>query len=74
MNESIAGPGAVMIALIGRVPTKVVGPIKRGDLIGASRNYFGCASVGEGGGLVGRALADYNSQSPGVIEVLVGRY
>ena len=64
------------IALQGRVPCRVVGQIKKGDLIitsnipGVGISAGGNAKTGT---VIGKALADYNSDHIGTIEVAVGR-
>jgi hypothetical protein len=66
---------SVAIALVGRVPCKVVGKIEKGDLLTAS-NVHGVATVSafpRAGSLVGKALEDYNSHEIGTIEVMVLR-
>jgi hypothetical protein len=59
------------VALAGRVPCKVTGSIKKGDLLMAS-SMAGHAMAGEfkGGAMIGKALEDFDGES-GVIEVLV---
>jgi hypothetical protein len=60
------------IALKGRVPCKVIGPIKKGDLLVTSA-HPGYACVGQNifsGAVIGKALED-KSEGFGVIEVLV---
>ena len=72
-----AGIDGVDVALQGRVPCKVVGKIKKGDLIVTS-HMPGVATVldkilYQPGCIIGKALADYDSTEVGVIEVAVGR-
>jgi hypothetical protein len=76
----VAGEGqfVVELALIGRVPCKVMGPIMPGDLIVSSEMPgFGCAADRETvkpGTIIGKAISGYNGDTPdGVCEVLVGR-
>jgi len=60
------------IALKGRVPCKVIGPINKGDLLVTSV-HAGYACVGQsvfGGAIIGKALEN-KSEGFGVIEVLV---
>ena len=65
-----------LIALQGRVPCRVVGKISKGDLIvtsnipGVGISAGGTAKTGT---VIGKALADYNSDHIGTIEVAVGR-
>ena len=67
---------SVCVALQGRVPCKVVGTIRKGDILVTSR-VPGVAIAGGAdikvGTVVGKALADYNSDHIGTIEVAVGR-
>lgn len=63
------------IALQGRVPCKVVGKIKKGDLLTTS-GIPGVAGISRNpkpGTLIGKALQNYDSDHIGVIEVAVGR-
>lgn len=65
-----------LIALVGRVPCKVVGKINKGDLLttsgiqGVAVAASGALSVGT---LVGKALENYDSDHIGMIEIAVGR-
>jgi len=79
--ECSAGEGefVVELALIGRVPCKVIGPINKGDLIVTSEEAgYGCRPVDEDnvkpGTIIGKAISAYNGDTPeGVVEVLVGK-
>jgi hypothetical protein len=67
---------SVIIALAGRVPCKVVGPVRKGDLLTISDTNQGVACATASylpGTIIGRALADYNKEGVGVIEVKVDR-
>ena len=81
-NALEAGEGefVVQLALIGRVPVRVIGPVHKGDLIIASENAgFGCSANLETdtllpGAVIGKAISSYNGDTPeGVVEVLVGK-
>ena len=74
MNSELEGM-RVCIALIGRVPVKVLGPIKKGDLITtASVEGFACKAINpQLGTIIGKALENKDSAGFGVIEVAVGR-
>jgi hypothetical protein len=65
-----------LIALQGRVPCKVVGKVNKGDLMVTS-NIPGVAVSAKGsassGTILGKALADYDSDHIGTIELAVGR-
>ena len=64
------------IALQGRVPCKVVGKIAKGDILVTS-DIPGVAKAADAdvkvGTMIGKALATYDSDEIGVIEVSVGR-
>jgi len=75
MNEQCAGTKN-LVALQGRVPCKVVGKINKGDLIVTSNiPGVGISAGGNAktGTVIGKAIADYNSDHIGTIEVAVGR-
>ena len=66
---------SVAIALVGRVPCRVVGKISKGDLL-VSGDLIGTAIstvFPKPGALVGKALEDYDSEDIGTIEVMVVR-
>ena len=75
MNSGLSTEFVAEVALQGRVPCKVVGTIKRGDMLTTS--YIdGVAMVSSDpkvGTIIGKALQNYDSIEPGVIEVVVGR-
>ena len=73
MNSGLEG--GVYIALTGRVPCRVIGTIKKGDLMVTS-DIPGVAMANNDpkmGTVIGKALEDYDSQEVGLIEVVVGR-
>ncbi len=65
-----------LVALQGRVPCKVVGKIKKGQILITSK-IAGVAVASSGtvrvGTVVGKALEDYDSDHIGTIEIAVGR-
>ena len=65
-----------LIALQGRVPCKVVGKIKKGDILITS-GIAGVAVAASGdikvGTVVGKAIKDYDSDHIGLVEIAVGR-
>jgi len=74
MNKDQKGI-AVCLALAGRVPCKVVGKVKKGDILTTSA-IPGCAVKAidpKIGSIVGKAIEDKDYDSVGVIEVAVGR-
>jgi hypothetical protein len=74
MNEGLATEFAVAIALTGRVPTMVVGPVRKGDLmVAAGLGRARSATDPRVGSVIGKALADFDG-AEGTIEVVVGRF
>jgi hypothetical protein len=73
MNSGQTGDNVAAVALQGRVPTKVTGQIRKGDLIVSAGDGRGRANNdARAGTIIGKALADFDGQD-GVIEVVVGR-
>lgn len=65
-----------LIALQGRVPCKVVGKIRKGDLMVTSKiQGVAVAAVDDAksGSIIGKAICDYDSDHIGTIEIAVGR-
>jgi hypothetical protein len=77
MNTNLEGEFVIAIALTGRVPCQVVGTIYKGDLLVAS-DIPGVATVldinlYQPGCVLGKALEDYDSDTVGIITVVVGK-
>jgi len=77
MNSGALGDTVVQVALLGRVPCRIIGTVKQGDLL-CSSHVSGVATALSAdlyrpGSVIGKALADYNSDQEGMIEILVGR-
>jgi hypothetical protein len=77
MNSGLESEFTVEVGLIGRVPCQVIGPITAGDQV-VSSNRAGVAerldmSQYQPGVIIGKAVENYNSTEPGVIEIVVGR-
>ena len=77
MNTGLEGEYVTTVALLGRVPVRVIGTIKPGDLLVASELPGIATSLVKDryapGCVIGKALESYDSQREGVIEVVVGR-
>lgn len=74
MNSSLQGNNVVSLALAGRVPCRVIGKVKKGDLISTSE-VAGLGKVAENpmiGTVLGKALEDKDTDGEGVIEVVAG--
>jgi hypothetical protein len=77
MNSGETAKNTVELALLGRIPCRVVGKINRGDLL-CSSSITGVATglpaeLYQPGCVIGKALENYNSDQVGTIEILVGR-
>lgn len=77
MNTGLEGDHVVSVALLGRVPVRVIGTIRPGDLLVASELPGIATSLVRDryapGCVIGKALGSYDGQREGVIEAVVGR-
>ena len=74
MNGALNGGNVVPLALMGRVPCNVIGPVAKGDLMVSAG--FGFAKTNNSAGIgqvIGKALQDFLVPGKGVIEIVVGR-
>ena len=73
MNSGQTGDNVVAVALTGRVPCKVTGIVRKGDLMVSTGDGRARANNdAQVGSVIGKALADFDG-TEGVIEVVVGR-
>jgi len=73
MNAGLSGEYVVAVALTGRVPTRVTGTIRKGDMMVSTGDGRARAESNPAvGSVIGKALADFDG-ADGVIEVVVGR-
>jgi len=73
MNAGLTGSHVVSVALLGRVPCKVFGPISKGSmLVSASDGYAAACAAPGMGTVIGKALENFDG-TEGVIEVVVGK-
>jgi hypothetical protein len=74
MNDGCKGI-RICLALVGRTPVKVLGVIKKGDLLTtASVEGYACKAINpQMGTIIGKALENKDTAGFGVIEVAVGR-
>lgn len=74
MNGQLAGTNVTALALVGRVPCMVIGPVSKGDMmISAGFGYARASASPQMGQVIGKALQDFPINAKGVIEVVVGR-
>jgi len=73
MNSRLEGEHVVAVALVGRVPCLVQGPVTRGAMMVSAGNGRARAEAKpEMGTVIGKALEDFNGDQ-GTIEIVVGR-
>ena len=74
MNGGLSGPNVAPVALMGRVPCMVIGPVAKGDLlVSAGFGYAKVNNTPPAGTIIGKALQDVPFNGKAVIEVVVGR-
>ena len=76
MNSGLKGDYPTQVALVGRVPVRVVGVIRKGDCL-VNSNIAGVATRLDPaqyqlGCVIGKAIGEHNSDTPGTIEVAIG--
>ena len=73
MNDTLQSAHVVTVALTGRVPCLVTGPVHKGDLmVTAGLGRARAEADPRPGTIIGKALEDFSGES-GTIEVVVGR-
>jgi hypothetical protein len=73
MNSGLTGDYAVKLALQGRVPCKVFGPVEKGDLlVSAADGHARAVKSASAGTIIGKSLQNF-SGATGTIEIVVGR-
>lgn len=73
MNSHCEGNAVVAIALTGRVPCRVTGSIRKGDMMVSAGNGQAKASSSPAiGTVIGKALGNFDG-TDGIIEIVVGR-
>lgn len=76
MNSGLKGNHPTQVALVGRVPVRVVGTIRKGDCL-VNSAIAGVATRLDPeqyqlGCVIGKAIGEHNSDTPGTIEAAVG--
>jgi hypothetical protein len=73
MNSALEGEHTVALALTGRVPTRVTGRVRKGDMMVSNGDGTARAEpTPKIGTVIGKALEDFDGDT-GVIEVVIGR-
>jgi len=74
LNGGLNTENSIELALTGRVPCKVTGTIRKGDMLTSAGNGYAHANHNPAmGTVIGKALEDHDDLE-GIIEVVVGRY
>jgi hypothetical protein len=74
MNGGLTGAGVVPLALQGRVPCQVIGPVHKGDImVSAGHGFARVNNTPAAGQAIGKALQEVTFPGKAVIEVVVGR-
>ena len=74
MNNDLVADHVVTVAFTGRVPCRVIGTVRKGDLMVSAGNGLARAEANPAPGtIIGKALATHDG-AEGVIEVVVGRF
>jgi hypothetical protein len=77
MNSGLTGPTAVAVALTGRVPCCVQGPVSKGDrLVNIAAGVAGRLDPDkyEVGSVIGKSLEEICDSGRHIIEIAIGRY
>ena len=75
MNGALVGTTVVPVALVGRVPCNIIGPVKKGDMmISAGFGFAKVTTNPQMGQVIGKALADFPLPAKGIIEIAVQRH
>lgn len=76
MNSQLEGDHVTGIALQGRVPCKVIGRVKKGDMLVAAAipGYAIVDNEAKVGTVIGKSLEDKDSTDKGTVEIVVGKH
>jgi hypothetical protein len=73
MNSGLQGDAVLAVALMGRTPCQVQGPIRKGQMMVSAGNGLARAELNPvPGSVIGKALENFNGDV-GQIEIVVGR-
>ena len=76
MNSALEGDNVVGVALQGRVPCKVIGKVRKGDMLVTSAvpGYAIVNNTPGVGQVLGKAVGTKDDDTRGVVEVVVGKH
>jgi len=73
MNSACSDDHRTEVALMGKVPTRVTGPVRKGDMMVSAGDGRACACATPAiGSVIGKSLEDFSGDD-GVIQIVVGR-
>ena len=74
MNDALVGQHVTAIALIGRVPCSIIGPVVKGDLLVSAGNGHARRSTNiQMGQVIGRSLENVPENTTTIAEIVIGR-
>jgi hypothetical protein len=75
MNSNLSATNVAVVALQGRVPVNVIGPVGKGDMLVSAGNGYAQAGVNPPvGSVLGKSLTNFIfTGNTGTIEIAVGR-
>ena len=74
MNSGLKGEHVCVVALTGRVPCRVTGPVRKGSLMFRKGDGTARAETSPAPGtIIGKALKNFDGET-GIIEVVIGRF
>ncbi len=76
MNNQLEGERALAVGLTGRLPCKVLGKVKKGDILvtAAKKGYAVVNNSPAPGTIIGKSLENKDDLGEGLVEIVVGRF
>ena len=76
MNSDLAGKHPLAVGLTGRLPCKVLGKVKKGDILvtAAKKGYAIVNNTPSVGTIIGKSLENKDDLGEGLVEIVVGRF
>ena len=75
MNAGCTGEHVSTVALTGRVPCRVTGQVRKGDMMVSNGDGTARSEANpQVGSVIGKALANFDGAEEGMIEVVIGRF
>jgi len=76
MNNQLEGECALAVGLTGRLPCKVLGKVKKGDILvtAAKKGYAIVNNNPLPGTIIGKSLGNKDDLGEGLVEIVVGRF